>query len=165
MTPDHYLIKLPQCSALTACLGDSKQMALPQSRMRFTASCHGSQPLCVCCRISLRVASATSPTSGLRCSASTCLRCELTAVNAQAVKTEEAEQEQVEEEEEPMAQELYCLCRQPDDPKAPRNFVACDKCEQWFHPECVDTTLEVCIFAAPATCACPSRPQHDSCLT
>ncbi len=71
----------------------------------------------------------------------------------QAARLEAEEAGDVEEEqeagagegdEEAQAAELYCLCRQPDDPAAPRDFVACDKCEQWFHPECVDTTMEVC---------------------
>ena len=69
----------------------------------------------------------------------------------QAARLEAEEAEDVEEQEEgpgegdedAQAAELYCLCRQPDDPAAPRDFVACDKCEQWFHPECVDTTMEV----------------------
>lgn len=39
--------------------------------------------------------------------------------------------------------QLYCLCRQPDDPDNPRDYIACDSCEEWFHPECVDLTLEV----------------------
>lgn len=47
-----------------------------------------------------------------------------------------------EEEAEPAeAQELYCLCRQPDDPT--RDFIECTDCAQWFHPECVGTSVEV----------------------
>ncbi|BDA48817.1 probable pH-interacting protein at C-terminar half [Coccomyxa sp. Obi] len=67
---------------------------------------------------------------------------------AARLEAEEAEDVGEQEEgtgegdEEGQAAELYCLCRQPDDPAAPRDFVACDKCEQWFHPECVDTTME-----------------------
>jgi hypothetical protein len=53
------------------------------------------------------------------------------------------EQRQIEEEDAAAAQELFCLCQQPDDPEAPRDFVQCDKCQQWFHPECVNTTAEV----------------------
>lgn len=65
-------------------------------------------------------------------------------VARQEAEEEEVGEEEAEEvEEEGQAAELYCLCRQPDDPAAPRDFVACDKCEQWFHPECVDTTMEV----------------------
>ena len=36
---------------------------------------------------------------------------------------------------------LYCVCRQPDD--YTRSFVECEFCEEWFHPECVGTTVEV----------------------
>lgn len=44
--------------------------------------------------------------------------------------------------------ELYCICKQPDDG---RDLVCCDVCEGWFHPECMDRTLEVyssktCVF-------------------
>ena len=53
------------------------------------------------------------------------------------------EQREVEEEDAAAAQELFCVCQQPDDPEAPRDFVQCDKCEQWFHPECVNTTTQV----------------------
>ncbi|KAF7725778.1 hypothetical protein EC973_009395 [Apophysomyces ossiformis] len=30
---------------------------------------------------------------------------------------------------------LYCICRKPYD--APRFMIACDRCDQWFHGECV----------------------------
>lgn len=53
------------------------------------------------------------------------------------------EQREIEEEDAAAAQELFCLCQQPDDPEAPRDFVQCDKCQQWFHPECVNTTTQV----------------------
>ena len=36
---------------------------------------------------------------------------------------------------------MYCVCRQPDDPN--RSFVECEYCQEWFHPECVGTTVEV----------------------
>lgn len=39
--------------------------------------------------------------------------------------------------------QLYCVCRQPDDPDNPRDYIQCDACQEWFHPECVDVTLEV----------------------
>ena len=54
------------------------------------------------------------------------------------------EQQEIEEEDAAAAAELYCLCQQADDPGAPRDWVQCDKCEQWFHPECVGTTAQVC---------------------
>jgi hypothetical protein len=30
---------------------------------------------------------------------------------------------------------LYCICKRPYD--APRFMIACDKCDQWFHGECI----------------------------
>ena len=41
--------------------------------------------------------------------------------------------------------EVFCpMCQQADDPAQPsRDYVACDKCEQWFHPECADASLQV----------------------
>ncbi|KAG0172417.1 hypothetical protein DFQ30_010485 [Apophysomyces sp. BC1015] len=30
---------------------------------------------------------------------------------------------------------LYCICRKPYD--APRFMIACDRCDQWFHGECI----------------------------
>ena len=53
------------------------------------------------------------------------------------------EQREIEEEDAAAAAELYCLCQQADDPGAPRDWVQCDKCAQWFHPECVGTTAQV----------------------
>ncbi|KAM7533005.1 hypothetical protein Aperf_G00000126396 [Anoplocephala perfoliata] len=31
--------------------------------------------------------------------------------------------------------EVYCLCRTPYDPA--RVYIACDRCDEWYHPECV----------------------------
>ena len=30
---------------------------------------------------------------------------------------------------------LYCICRKPYD--IPRFMIACDRCDQWFHGECI----------------------------
>jgi hypothetical protein len=30
---------------------------------------------------------------------------------------------------------LYCICKRPYD--VPRFMIACDKCDQWFHGECI----------------------------
>ncbi len=57
-----------------------------------------------------------------------------------------AEEGEAAEEEEGAGQpggEVYCVCQVADEPGAPRDYVQCDKCEQWLHPECVDTTLQV----------------------
>lgn len=78
------------------------------------------------------------------------VRAEAAPLLAQKPRAERTAEEQaaIEEEDAAAAQELFCLCQQPDDPEAPRDFVQCDKCEQWFHPECVNTTAQV--TAGPA---------------
>lgn len=42
-----------------------------------------------------------------------------------------------------VAAELHCVCRKPEDPDNPQDFVQCEACEAWFHPECVGTTMQV----------------------
>ena len=46
------------------------------------------------------------------------------------------------EQEAPEPEEIYCICRQPDDPN--RAFIECEECKEGFHPECVGTSLQVC---------------------
>ena len=61
--------------------------------------------------------------------------------------------------------ELYCICRQPDDPS--RDYVYCEECEQWYHPECLGTTLEVrdlCISGQPTQLAASSRSTKQHCV-
>jgi len=36
--------------------------------------------------------------------------------------------------------ELFCLCRQPEDE---RFMVCCDRCDDWFHGECLNMSEEV----------------------
>lgn len=31
-------------------------------------------------------------------------------------------------------QQLYCICRKPDNGKV---MIACDECDEWFHVECI----------------------------
>lgn len=47
----------------------------------------------------------------------------------------------VQEEEAKLPEVVYCVCRQADDPN--RAFIECEDCQEWFHPECVGTTLQV----------------------
>lgn len=35
--------------------------------------------------------------------------------------------------------ELFCICRQPYDPQ--RFMIGCDKCDGWFHAQCVNVTV------------------------
>lgn len=43
-------------------------------------------------------------------------------------------------EEEESDGTLYCLCRQPNDPS--RFMLACDRCSEWYHGECVNVSGE-----------------------
>lgn len=69
------------------------------------------------------------------------------------------------EEEDPTA--LYCVCRQSYD--GSRNMIACDRCEDWFHPECVGITdLKKITPETPYFCPncekapTPARPRSSS---
>uniref|UniRef100_A0A915CTA9 PHD-type domain-containing protein n=1 Tax=Ditylenchus dipsaci TaxID=166011 RepID=A0A915CTA9_9BILA len=44
------------------------------------------------------------------------------------------------EKQKSSTEELYCVCRQPYNDK--RFYVGCDSCEDWFHPECINTTQQ-----------------------
>ena len=55
---------------------------------------------------------------------------------------------------------LYCVCRQPAKPDSKEVWVACDVCEQWFHPRCVgmddDAAAKLAVFKCDA---CHAKPQ------
>uniref|UniRef100_A0A1I7Z6W0 PHD-type domain-containing protein n=1 Tax=Steinernema glaseri TaxID=37863 RepID=A0A1I7Z6W0_9BILA len=52
-------------------------------------------------------------------------------------------------------EEVYCICRKPDDGN---KMVACDKCEEWFHADCVGFTEEMDAEEKPYFCkACSTR--------
>jgi hypothetical protein len=57
------------------------------------------------------------------------------AEGAEGAEEEEQQQEEQEEEE-----EVYCVCQGAKDPT--RDFIGCDSCNGWFHPECVGTTMD-----------------------
>ena len=42
--------------------------------------------------------------------------------------------------------ELFCICRQPET----EDMIACDVCEQWFHPHCFGINL-VSVFCTLAS--------------
>lgn len=42
---------------------------------------------------------------------------------------------------------LHCICKQPDSLQA--DWVGCDRCELWFHPECVGVTDSAATFLCP----------------
>jgi len=50
---------------------------------------------------------------------------------------------------------LYCLCRTSDDS---RFMIGCDKCDDWFHPECVGLDI-VSVFRLNICCI---RPQYQT---
>ncbi|CAH8534268.1 unnamed protein product [Schistosoma turkestanicum] len=50
---------------------------------------------------------------------------------------------------------LYCLCRTPYEPT--RVYIACDRCDEWYHPECVGLTPEQAVnhtdtYLCPTCC-------------
>lgn len=51
-----------------------------------------------------------------------------------------SDEEYVDDEEE--EEQVYCVCRRQH--RAGMAYIACDSCNEWYHPECMNTTLEVC---------------------
>ena len=37
-------------------------------------------------------------------------------------------------------EKLYCVCKQPWEEG--QDMVACESCQDWFHPECLNSTME-----------------------
>ncbi|XP_073316103.1 lysine-specific demethylase JMJ17 [Primulina huaijiensis] len=52
---------------------------------------------------------------------------------------------------------LYCICRRPYDQ---RSMVACDKCNEWYHFDCVEISIAPKIYICPA---CDLHPNGDFC--
>lgn len=48
------------------------------------------------------------------------------------------DEEYIDEEEEA---QVFCVCRRRH--RAGMEYIQCDVCDDWFHPECVGTTVEV----------------------
>ena len=38
-------------------------------------------------------------------------------------------------------EKLYCVCKQPFEEG--QDMVACESCQDWFHPECLNSSMEV----------------------
>lgn len=50
---------------------------------------------------------------------------------------------------------LYCICRRPYDQRA---MIACDKCDEWYHFDCVKISSAPKIYICPA---CDPNPKGD----
>lgn len=53
------------------------------------------------------------------------------------------DEEYIDEDEEDDDQ-VYCVCRRRH--REGMEYIACDSCSEWFHPQCMNTTLEVCCW-------------------
>lgn len=42
---------------------------------------------------------------------------------------------------------LYCICRKPYDQRA---MIACDKCDEWYHFDCIKLTSPPKVYICPA---------------
>ncbi|KZV31546.1 lysine-specific demethylase 5B-like [Dorcoceras hygrometricum] len=54
---------------------------------------------------------------------------------------------------------LYCICRRPYDQRA---MVACDRCNEWYHFDCVEILSAPKIYICPA---CDLLPNEDLCAS
>ncbi|KAL3081347.1 hypothetical protein niasHT_039824 [Heterodera trifolii] len=69
------------------------------------------------------------------------------------------EENGAEEEEDEDIQQMYCSCLMPDNKE---KYIACDGCNEWFHPKCVKLTQESidALGDAPFLCKkCLTRPR------
>lgn len=57
---------------------------------------------------------------------------------------------------------LYCICRRPYDRRA---MIACDKCDEWYHFDCVKISSAPKIYICPACNPGPRGDMQASVLT
>lgn len=57
---------------------------------------------------------------------------------------------------------LYCICRRPYD--VPRFMIACDKCDQWFHGECIEISEKQGEFIDLYFCENCSQSKYKGCF-
>lgn len=48
---------------------------------------------------------------------------------------------------------LYCICRRPHDQRA---MIACDKCDEWYHFDCIKISSAPKVYICPACDPCPN---------
>ena len=70
--------------------------------------------------------------------------------DGKSFKTEEMSEGEIEDSEPEETEKLYCICRTAD---TNRFMIGCDKCEEWFHGNCISITQEYA-----------KRIQHFYCL-
>ncbi|PIN05226.1 hypothetical protein CDL12_22235 [Handroanthus impetiginosus] len=54
---------------------------------------------------------------------------------------------------------LYCICRKPYDRRA---MIACDKCDEWYHFDCINISSAPKVYTCPA---CSPHPNEDVCAS
>lgn len=57
---------------------------------------------------------------------------------------------------------LYCICRRPYGQRA---MIACDKCDEWYHFDCVKISSAPKVYICPACNPCPIGDMPPSELT
>lgn len=57
---------------------------------------------------------------------------------------------------------LYCICRRPYGQRA---MIACDKCDEWYHFDCVKISSAPKVYICPACDLCPNGDMPQSDLT
>uniref|UniRef100_A0AC34EZ95 PHD-type domain-containing protein n=1 Tax=Panagrolaimus sp. ES5 TaxID=591445 RepID=A0AC34EZ95_9BILA len=68
-----------------------------------------------------------------------CKGCDPNQTDFESVKTEAS------------TEEVLCICNEPYD--ANSHWVGCNMCDKWFHPECVNTTIEAVQAAGEYICS------------